>query len=145
MKVCELFDNPLYTYETSLETQAPGDREWESHISSSGQKLQQQRGAPWSRQKYRYTYETSLETQAPGDREWESHISSSGQKLQQQRGAPWSRQKYRARMKINKKQDQQNLEKGGLDEVGSTRGRVHMGKTVEEGPARNLVPPEVSV
>ena len=76
MKVCELFDNPLYTYETSLETQAPGDREWESHISSSGQKLQQQRGAPWSRQK------------------------------------------YRARRKINKKQDQQNLEKGGLDEVG---------------------------
>ena len=27
----------------------------------------------------------------------------------------------------------------------STRGRVHMGKTVEEGPARNLVPAEVSV
>ena len=44
MTVCELFDNPSYTYETSLETQAPGDREWECHISSSGQKLQQQGG-----------------------------------------------------------------------------------------------------
>ena len=27
----------------------------------------------------------------------------------------------------------------------ATRGRVYMGKTVEEGPARNLVPAEVSV
>lgn len=39
------------TYKISLETQDLQDKAWDCHISSSGLKYQQQRGALWIRQK----------------------------------------------------------------------------------------------